>query len=64
MCAYYIMHNDDMQARHNRMNLAHNRRHHYARSLRSYLEGMHIDDLAYDNDTHTSRRDHMHKTRC
>ena len=64
MCAYYIMHNDDMQARHNHMNLAHNRHHHYARSLRSYLEGMHIDDLAYDNDAHTSRRDHMHKTRC
>ena len=64
MCAYYIMHNDDMQVCRNRMNLAHNRHHYYTRSLPSYLEGMHNDYLAFDNDAHTSRRDYTYKTRC
>jgi hypothetical protein len=63
MFAYYIMHNDDMQARHNHMNLVHNRRRHHTRSLHAYLV-VAYDYYAYDNDSRTSRRDHMHKTRC
>ena len=56
MCAYYIMHNDDMQAHHNHMNLVHTR--HQSRMHLVY------DYDAYDNDARTSRRDHMYKTRC
>ena len=51
------MHNDDMQAHHNHMNLVHT--HHQSR--------MHLVYNCYaydDNDARTSRRDHMYKTRC
>jgi len=61
MCAYYIMHNDDMQVCRNRMNLAHN--HHHSRNLHAYLV-IAYDYLAFDNDAHTSRRDYTYKTRC
>ena len=56
MCAYYIMHNDDMQARYNHMNLVCTR--HQSRMHLVY------DYIAYDNDARTSRRDRMYKTRC
>jgi len=56
MFTYYIMHNACMQARYNHVNLAYT--HHPSRMY-------HVVYTRYlVTRTHTSRRDHMHKTRC
>ena len=55
MFTYYIMHNDDMQARYNHMNLVHTR--HQSRMRLVYY-------MMILCNTHTSRRDRMYKTRC
>ena len=60
MYTYYIMHNDDMQVRHNHMNLVHN--HHLHTYMRLVYLAYDYIDYAYDN--RTSRRNHMYKTRC
>ena len=49
MCAYSIMHNDDMQARCNHMYLVHN----------PHRDHMYLVYCMMHYDAHTSRRDHM-----
>ena len=59
MSAYYIMRSVCMQAHCSHMSLVYNRHH----RSRMHLVAAYLV-LCYAYNDHTSRRDHMHKTRC